>query len=443
MPYEIDRPILIIGAGPTGLTLAIELARRGIPLRIVDAAVGPFVGSRGKGIQPRTLEVFDHLGIAAEVIAEGGAYPRMRFHVGRLSFRGGSLGTRHAPRPGLPYPNLWQVPQFKTEAVLRRKLESCSTQVEWGVGFEGLEQHASHVVVTLHTGERVEASYVVGCDGGRSAVRKAIGLTLRGEGLDPRPALVADVVMPGLSRDDWHVYPLARGGMITLCPLPGTDFFQVTAPGGLAPEQLATTLERVTKQVVDEVRWRSQYVPQARMVERYRVGRVFLAGDAAHVHPPAGGQGLNTGVQDAWNLGWKLAWATRGGPDDVLDTYEEERLPVAAAVLGLSKELHVHRSMKRGARTSQLGIGYRASSLSSGEALGALQPGDRVEDALLRNGARRYDFLRGVAATRFRAGDGVHILVRPDGYIARISQDVVDTYAGAPVQHVDGWEAAP
>ena len=126
--------------------------------------------------------------------------------------------------------------------------------------------------------------------------------------------MVGDVTMGGLSRENWHVWPLASGGVLTLCPLPHTDFFQVTcatAPG----RDLAEHIERTTKHRVEEVLVSSSYTPHARMVERYRVGRVFLAGDAAHVHPPAGGQGLNTGVQDAWNLGWKLAWALRGGPE--------------------------------------------------------------------------------------------------------------------------------
>lgn len=122
------------------------------------------------------------------------------------------------------------------------------------------------------------------------------------------------------------------------------------------------------------------------MVERYRVGRVFLAGDAAHVHPPSGGQGLNTGIQDAYNLGWKLAHAARGGDDSLLAAYEIERLPVAAAVLGLSKQLYRTKSIKRGGVTNQLSLHYRDSPLSSGTELGSLHPGDRMPDARLNAG---------------------------------------------------------
>ncbi len=144
-------------------------------------------------------------------------------------------------------------------------------------------------------------------------------------------------------------------------------------------------VERVTKHKVLRVHWSSSYRPASRMVGRYRADRIFLAGDAAHLHPPTGGQGLNTGVQDAYNLGWKLAAVLRGGAESLLDTYEEERLPVAAAVLGLSSRLYKTRSLKRGEATNQLALHYRASSLSSGAPMGQLQPGDRMPNVQLED----------------------------------------------------------
>jgi hypothetical protein len=172
------------------------------------------------------------------------------------------------------------------------------------------------------------------------------------------------------------------------------------------------------------------------MVDRYRVGRVFLAGDAAHVHPPAGGQGLNTGVQDAYNLGWKLAHVARGGPDSLLDTYEAERLPIAAAVLGLSKRLHRMQTIRRGDATNQLALHYRTSPLSSGVTLGSLHPGDRMPDARLEGGSRLFDHLRGPHATEFVTSGGNRILIRPDGYIAQISSTHITEYAGQPTHQI-------
>jgi hypothetical protein len=171
------------------------------------------------------------------------------------------------------------------------------------------------------------------------------------------------------------------------------------------------------------------------MVDRYRVGRVLLAGDAAHVHPPAGGQGLNTGVQDAYNLGWKLAHVVRGGPESLLDSYEAERLPIAAAVLGLSKRLLQTRSIKRGDATNQLPLHYRSSALSLGGALGGLQAGDRMPDVRLEDGKRLFAKMRGTHATELETPEG-RILIRPDGYIASIGAAESSEYEGETVQRV-------
>jgi hypothetical protein len=169
------------------------------------------------------------------------------------------------------------------------------------------------------------------------------------------------------------------------------------------------------------------------MVNRYRAGRVFLAGDAAHLSPPTGGQGLNTGVQDAYNLGWKLASVLRGGPESLLDTYEEERLPVAAAALGLSSQLYQTRSLKRGEATNQLAIHYRASSLSSGSPCGQLHPGDRMPDMRLDDGTRLFDKMQGTHATEVLMPAGVRTLIRPDGYIASIGTQPCEEYLGMPI----------
>lgn len=411
--------VAIAGAGPTGLTLAIDLARRSVPIRIFEASAKPFEGSRGKGIQPRTLEIFEDLGVISEILAAGALYPKLRTHFGPFSIRAGSLGTTLPATEEIPYPNLWMVPQSRTESILRDRLRTFGVEVEFGKSLTAFTQNEAGVNVTLSTGEVIDARYLAGCDGGRSTVRKTLGLELEGETIDEPLMLVADVEIEGLDRTDWHLWPLAKGGVIALCPLPNTSLFQFTAKASAASD-IEGTILRATGHKVLRIAWSSTYQPAVRMVNRYRVGRVFLAGDAAHVHPPTGGQGLNTGVQDAYNLGWKLA---SGGPESLLDTYESERLPIAAAVLGLSKRLLKTRSIKRGDATNQLALHYRSSPLSTGAPLGKLHPGDRMPDARLADGTRLFDHMRGPHGFEYTTPEGTKILIRPDGYIASIGPD--------------------
>jgi 2-polyprenyl-6-methoxyphenol hydroxylase-like FAD-dependent oxidoreductase len=433
--YETN--VLIVGAGPTGLTLALDLARRGISFRLIDAAASPFAGSRGKGIQPRTLEIFEDLGVVDAILASGARYPRIRIHLGPFSLQAGSLAPSKQPTEGVPYPNLWMVPQSRTEQILRERLASLGGQVECGKALATFTQTEHGVDAVLTSGEVVRATFLVGCDGGHSTVRKVLGLRLEGQAIDDRSMLVADLEIEGLDRRDWHVWPSVVSGVIGLCPLPNTALFQLIARAKAASSIEATVL-KVTGHRVRRVAWSSIYQPAVRMVDCYRVGRVLLAGDAAHLHPPAGGQGLNTGVQDAYNLGWKLACVVRGGPDSLLDTYEAERLPIASAVLGLSRRLHQTRLIKRGETTNQLGLHYRTSSLSSGVTLGRLHPGDRMPDLRLEDGSRLFDHLRGHHATEFVTTEGPKLLIRPDGYIAHIGTRHFSEYAGAPTRSVRG-----
>jgi 2-polyprenyl-6-methoxyphenol hydroxylase-like FAD-dependent oxidoreductase len=431
--------VLIAGAGPTGLTLAIELVRRGVAVRLIDSANEPFRGSRGKGLQPRTLEIFDLMGVIKPIVEAGALYPYMRLHFGPFSFKIGSLGTHHVPDEKRPYPNLWMVPQWRTEEILRSHLATLGGAVEAGVGLESLTQDERSVMATLSTGETVRAAYLVGCDGGRSTTRKAVGLTLHGNDLDHKTMIVADLEIEGLDRRTWHVWPMNWGGARSLCPLPNTNLFQLQAPATIDIDGLEAGILRTTGQRVTKIAWQSRFKHQTRMVDRYRIGRVLLAGDAAHIHPPSGAQGLNTGIQDAWNLGWKLAWMVRGGDQSVLDSYEQERLPVAAAVLNLAKKLHVAKSLKRGDLTNQLTLNYRDSPLSTGAPLSGLSPGDRMVNRLLPDGSRVFDALRHGGASQFASRSGQFILVRPDGYVASITQTKLETYAGGPVSHF-GWD---
>jgi len=428
--------VLIVGAGPAGLTLAIELLRRKIPIRLIDVSPGPFAGSRGKGVQPRTLEIFSMIGIVDTILAQSSLYPFLKIHLGPLALKAGSLGTHHQATVERPYPNMVMVMQWRTEEVLRRQVEALGGRVEYGVGLETLEQSERDVVATLGNGETTRHAYVVGCDGGRSATRKTIGLSLVGETLDDKTMIVADVEVEGLDRAFWHVWPLHRGGPRSLAPLPNSNLFQLQAPERIAREGLEKGIFRTSGKRVSRVAWESRFRHQRRMVERYRVGRVFLSGDAAHIHPPSGAQGLNTGIQDSFNLGWKLASALRTGDDSILDTYEAERLPVAAAMLNLTSTLHGSASTKRGELTNQLSVGYRQSPLALGASSGDFHPGDRMPDRHLKDGRRLLEVMRQGNAAQVMAPDGRQILVRPDGYIAEITDRIVTSYHGFDVVQV-------
>jgi 2-polyprenyl-6-methoxyphenol hydroxylase-like FAD-dependent oxidoreductase len=414
--------VLIVGAGPTGLTLACELARRQIPHRLIEAAAAPFNGSRAKGLQPRTLEVLDDLGIVDTVLAEGCPYPRFRLHVWGLSIGGRSLDRRREPLPDVPYPNLWMLPQWRTEQLLRERLRELGGDIEYGHPLTGFSQDGAAVIARVgREGQKaIRAAFMVGCDGGHSVVRKGLGVRLEGETLEDRRIVVADVDADSLGRSEWHVWPLAKGCMLTLCPLPGTSNFQLTAPLRRRARAPDLTVDGIRDFVAAGTRghvqirragWMSLYQPQVRMVDRYRIGRVLLAGDAAHVHPPAGGQGLNTGVQDAYNLGWKLAHVLAGAPDALLESYQTERLPVAAAVLGLSKRLLLSGRRRCGVDTNQLGLHYRGGPLAdeSGRSDGAVHAGDRAPDAPCEDCAGRptrlFDVFRGPHFTLLAFGN--------------------------------------
>jgi 2-polyprenyl-6-methoxyphenol hydroxylase-like FAD-dependent oxidoreductase len=405
--------VLIVGAGPTGLTLACDLARRGVRVAIVEQATEPAIGSRGKGLQPRTLEVFDDLGVIAPILASGSAYPRMRVHLGFFSLPWRMMEQSDVT-PDVPYPNAWLVPQARTEAALAARLAALGVAVRFGTLLSRFSQDAEGVCAELSKAGRasqLRARYLVAADGGRSSVRKALGLRFLGESYEHEAMLVGDVCMEKLSREHWHVWRGKRG-VVALCPLPGGTSFQLlaqlsskaseTEPDVALAQTLVTQAAGKRGPRVVSASWLSLYRPNVRMVERYREGRVFLAGDAAHVHPPTGGQGLNTGVQDAYNLGWKLAAVLSGASETLLDTYEEERLPVAAAVLRISSHLFRQplRAQRRGSEMKQLSLSYHGSSLARDERVraGKLCAGDRAPDAPCTSsaGARRlFDVTRG------------------------------------------------
>ena len=456
-----DTDVLVVGAGPTGLALGIDLARRGVTALVVERARTLFPGSRGKGIQPRTMEVFDDLGVLDAIRAAGGTYP-----VGMIWQDGRRAGEHRMfdaaePSEDAPYNEPWMVPQWRTQQVLRARLEELGGEVAFGREVVALTQDEGGVRAEFASGEAVTARYAVAADGGRSTVRGLLGIGMAGETVDPHPTLVADVRISGLDRDNWHVFPPAEGdGFLAICPLAGTEDFQLVAqfPEGTAPDlslegirKVVAARSHLAPESVTQVRWASDFRPRAALADRFRSGRVFLAGDAAHVHSPAGGQGLNTSVQDAYNLGWKLGAVLCDGADAaLLDSYEEERRPVAAEMLGLSTRVH-RGETRRGEATRQLGLGYRESPLTRETRTdpGAPRAGDRAPDGRVA-GVRLFDAFRGPHWTLLALGDvqapdlGARIpvvrgpapgaygpglyLVRPDGYVGWAG----DTAAGLP-----------
>jgi 2-polyprenyl-6-methoxyphenol hydroxylase-like FAD-dependent oxidoreductase len=478
MKTDFSTDVLICGAGAAGLTLAVDLARRGLSFRLIDKAEGPFEGSRGKGIQPRTQEVFEDLGVLNAIAARGGPYPPQLRHLEDGTGRLEDSFERGEPTPAEPYRSPLLAPQFATENVLRDRLNEFGRGPEFGRELIGLTQdeHGATARVAGRSGETtIRARYLIGADGGRSFVRSALGVGFPGKTLGAR-AVVADVVMTGLGRDVWHRFN--RGAMdqqISFCPLPHSELFQLQAPVPLEGDIDATAggLSRMTAERTrrDDVRivsapWASVYAMNARLADSYRQGRAFLVGDAAHIHPPTGGQGLNTSVQDAYNLGWKLAAVLNGAPAALLDSYEEERRPIAAGMLGLSSKLleaAKQGDMRRGRDVQQLDLGYEGSSLAldGSDRGGGLRAGERAPDAPVRGAAgqklRLFDLFSGphwtllgdavdreIVPSRpglrvhrlgpdgdlrdedgafqeaYGLGRGDWALVRPDGYVAAI-----------------------
>lgn len=478
-PYDTD--VLVVGAGPVGLTLALDLTRRGVRVRLVDRAPGTFPGSRAKGIQPRTLEVFDDLGVADEAFAAGGDYPPLGAHLGPLTIPW-RMHRHQTTTPQTPYPNVLLLPQSSTTAILRGALDRAGVTVEFNAEIREVAQDDLGATAVLEGGGSIRARYIVGADGAASVVRKSINVPFEGSTDESDKMIIADAAIDGLSRDRWHVWPRTAGRFVGACPLPDTTQFQLMIRlkphenPDLSEAALAAQFSDLIgdkKLTLRDLTWASVFRPNVRLAEHYRRGRVLIAGDAAHVHTPAGAQGLNTGVQDAYNLGWKLGQVLAGAPEALLDTYEGERRPVAAHVLGRSSELYEglrqpRLSMfTRSEEDRQLTISYYGGPLAPPGNPGTrtLRVGDRAPDGqITRAGASRlFDLYRGphfsllgfgneaanaltqvtwppggAPLTRYAITDSAkdadaalaqtygiaedtQILVRPDGYIAHIA----------------------
>jgi len=331
--------VIVAGAGPTGLTMAAELIRHGVECRIVDAAPKPTDQSRALVVHARTLEAFDNMGIADEAIARGIKSPAANIIAdGRLLLRISlaEIGSR--------YRFALMIPQSETERIINGHLEALGGTVERSVELTGATQDNGGVVATLkHADGRIEQArcdWLIGCDGAHSVVRHALGMAF--EGVEYQTIFsLADVHVDWSNAPDELFIYLADNGLVAFFPI-GGGRYRVVAETPIANTNPPTLGEFQTfvdgcapagTRLHDPV-WLERFRIHRRRVPNYRSGRIFLAGDAAHIHSPAGGQGMNTGIQDAYNLAWKLALVVAGGaPESILDSYQDERHAVSTMVL--------------------------------------------------------------------------------------------------------------
>jgi 2-polyprenyl-6-methoxyphenol hydroxylase-like FAD-dependent oxidoreductase len=468
--------VLVIGAGPVGLTMAAEAARYGLSVRIIDKTPAPTTTSKALVVWSRTLELMDRMGCTQSFLDAG-----LRGH--GVSMRHGATILAHARLDTVPsaFNFALMIPQRDTERLMTEHLRTFGISVEREAELTAFAEAPGHVEATLRhadgRGESVRAAWLIGCDGAHSAVRHQLGLPFNGQA-DGDDWLLADVRLEGDGAppaDEVTVY-LHRDGLFVTFPMPAGRSRVIGTigkadPGRTRPEPTLAAVQALADsrttggfRVTDPV-WLSNFHVQERKVDSYRQGRVFLAGDAAHIHSPAGGQGMNTGMQDAINLAWKLAMVTRGtaGPG-LLDSYTPERSavgdmvlrnasrltdmatlanPAAQAVRNLAMRFVMGFHTVRDALAAQMsetGIAYGASPLSAGgkHAPHGQAPGERLAPAqyggappgagadprfVLYAAGERVAALTAAfpslleAAPRKPPEPGRLLVVRPDGYI--------------------------
>ena len=491
MPVDV----LVCGAGPTGLVLAYKLHQLGVRVRVIDAAPGPGTTSRALVVHARTLELYRQMGLADGLLAEG-----VQVRGGNLWVRGKRVGHAELGEIGTgmsPFPFLTVVPQDRHERFLVAALERGGLAVERSTRLEGFEQSADGVRATIvradGSREVIRAAYLAGCDGAHSRVREVLGIGFPG-GTYAQYFYVADVEASGALVDgDLHV-ALDDADFLAVFPLKGGRTARLVgiaraeregSPENLRWEDVQSRVIGQLGVAVERVNWFSTYKVHHRVANRFSDGRVFLLGDAAHIHSPAGGQGMNTGIGDAVNLGWKLAEVVKdGAAPALLESYAPERRAFAQKLVATTDQVFVAATspgkLARFVRTrivprvvpvalrlemvkrlafltlSQIAIEYRASALSAGE-LGEVRGGDRLPWTALDGGSRwpdNYAVLDGhswqvhvygvadepLADACERAGlvtcefpwqtvmadaglirDGLY-LVRPDGYLAMVAR---------------------
>ncbi|UFS97505.1 rifampin monooxygenase [Nocardia huaxiensis] len=332
-----DFDVIVAGGGPTGVLLASELRMRGVRAVVLEKESEPTKVVRAMGLHARSMEIMDQRGLVDQVLALGTQHPLGGYFAGIVKPQPEGLDTT--------YPFVFSIPQTVTERLLLERGAELGVEVRWGSEVTGVSQDADGVDVELAEGDRLRARYLVGCDGGRSTVRKLAGIGFPGEP-SRIDTLLGEVRLTAPWEEILPVITEVRKAQLRFGAGPiGDGVYRMVAPAAEVAEDRSVppTFEELVRQFsalagtdfgAHSPRWVSRFGDATRLADRYRAGRVLLAGDAAHIHPPLGGQGLNLGLQDAFNLGWKLAAQIHGwAPADLLDSYEIERRPVAADVL--------------------------------------------------------------------------------------------------------------
>ncbi len=470
--------VLVVGGGPTGLMLASELWLHGVHARVLEKEAEPTRVVRALGLHARSVEVMDQRGLLERFLALGKQYPVGGFFAAITKPSPDRLDTAH--------PYVLGIPQPTTERLLTEHATELGVEIRRGCELVGLSQDDHGVTVELAEGTQLRSRYLVGCDGGRSTVRRLLGVGFPGE-----PTRVETLLGEMEVTEDPEtlaaVVAEVRKTQLRFGAGPfGDGVYRVVVPAeGVAQDRsVPPTLEEVKQQLrvwagtdfgVHSPRWLSRFGDATRLAERYRTGRVLLAGDAAHIHPPTGGQGLNLGIQDSFNLGWKLAAEVNGwAPEGLLDSYHTERHPVAADVLNntraqmelmspepdpqavrrLLSELMDFEEVNRYLIEKITAIGVRYDFGEGHELLGR-----RLRDVGLKRG-RLYELMHGgrgllldqtgrlsVAGWADRVDHVVDVseeldvpaaLLRPDGHVAWVGEDQQDLLGKLPK-----WFGAP
>jgi 2-polyprenyl-6-methoxyphenol hydroxylase-like FAD-dependent oxidoreductase len=489
MTTPIETDVIIVGAGPTGLSLACQLSRYSIDCIVIEKNEGITPYSKALGVHARTLEIYEQMGLAQKAVEQGSIAGKIR-----LLEKGEIIGEVDLSNIGegqSPYPYMLVLEQRENERLLYEYLQSQGHDVLWQTELESFSQNDSGVTAKARNGAGepriIEGKYLVGCDGPKSPVRHALGLSFEG-GTFERIFYVADVQIDWkFSHDALHGC-LARNAVVVFFPMRGEKRWRIVGafPEGLDKDEGDILYEEIEERIKEEaqldlditrVDWFSTYKVHARHVEKFSSGRCFLAGDAAHIHTPAGGQGMNTGIQDAYNLAWKMALFLKGSAaEQILDTYNEERLPNAKRLLQTTDRmfnlaagtdwfvnvirttvfppmarfiLSVDVIKKRFFRLiSQIGINYRDSSLSDhdGDQEFEVKAGDRMPYFLV-DGQSIYDKLREPKFHLLTFSDGASDYVgdyeRQLGQMGSKHADLIDHHViplYPPVAEVFGME---
>ncbi|KAG2362747.1 FAD binding domain-containing protein [Suillus spraguei] len=419
---SVHPPVLVVGAGPVGLVAALTLLQNGVSVRIIDKDPHPRIGQRGAGIWPRSLELYNFLDVA-EVNSLGKTAPPVRLYkLGTLEpLKDSLMVPPMEDTPAIPFHTLKLMGQQLLDVILRRHLEKLSCSVEMGTelrSFEQSDQGVTAIITKDSITETFDTKWIIGADGAKGVVRKQLGLTFLGETRDDIRIVTGDIRLTGagLDRVHWHKFGNFNERGLSLRPTDevGQDGWQFFLYGHkLDLTKIAENEELVFETIASiipaeimfsKVVWMSDFRANIRMVNKFGEGRVFVAGDAAHIHSPMGGQGLNSGVQDAFNLGWKLALVEKGFSDkSLLETYSAERLLVISEMLEMTTSI-LNKTVTsevgfigRSPILSMLGVNCRVSNIVLDEFVnsverkpanayrmldeGCLEAGDRAPDA--------------------------------------------------------------